>query len=234
VERNVFPHSQTQKHQKNKKNPNTPVIAEPPPVPLDPSIRKHHVIQNLHKNGISLVPATVGAFGDFGPMLEMLLYGTFPPDVNYMAQLSTHRTGIAHTKEMCLTARSRAPIKALLPSADNSWRKNLGRRWFGSTYQDMSPLPSSRKNIGIMISRELAYQISYGATKAASKFVSHNPPTRTRSFPIPPTVGRLPLSSDRDCYNSLAGVVTQPEILFDEVNIATRAPVDDFGEGELV
>jgi hypothetical protein len=98
----------------------------------------------------------------------------------------------------------------------------------------MSPLPSSRKNIGIMISRELAYQISFGATKAASKFVSHNPPPRSRSYPVRPTIGRLPLSSDRDCYDALAGIVTQPEILFDEVNIATRAPVDDFGEGELV
>jgi hypothetical protein len=212
----------------------TPVVPEPAPVPLDPSVRKHHVIQNLLNNGISMIPATVGGLGDFGPMLEMFLYGTFPPDVNYMTQLSTHRTGVKHTKEACLTARSRAPIKALLPSADQNWRKNFGRRWFGSTYQDMSPLPSSRKNIGIMISRELAYQISFGATKAASKFVSHNPPPRSRSYPVRPTVGRLPLSSDRDCYDALAGIITQPEILFDEVHIATRAPVDDFGEGELV
>jgi hypothetical protein len=89
-----------------------------------------------------------------------------------------------------------------------------------------------------MISRELAYQISFGATKAASKFVSHNPPPRSRSYPVRPTVGRLPLSSDGDCYDALAGIVTQPEILlFDEkltLPLYSRAPVDDFGEGELV
>jgi hypothetical protein len=50
-------------------------------------------------------------------------------------------------------------------------------------------------------------------------------------------VGRLPLSSARDCYTALTDIIIQPEILFDEANIATRysrAPVDDFGEGELV
>ncbi len=71
-----------------------------------------------------------------------------------------------------------------------------------------------------MISREVAYQISFGATKAASKFVSHNPPPRSRPYPFAPTDGRLPLSSDSDCYDAFPGIVTQPEILFDEVNIA--------------
>ena len=44
--------------------PTTPVIPEPEPTPLHPSVRKHHVIQNLLNNGISLVPATVGSFGE--------------------------------------------------------------------------------------------------------------------------------------------------------------------------
>jgi hypothetical protein len=43
-----------------------------------------------------------------------------------MPQLSTHQTGVKHTKEMCLTAQSRAPIKVLLPSADQAWRIFLG------------------------------------------------------------------------------------------------------------
>jgi hypothetical protein len=71
---------------------------------LDAAILKHHVIQNLHDNGISMIPATVGTFGDLGPMLEFLLYGTFPTDVNYTSLLSKHQVGVEHTKEMCLTA----------------------------------------------------------------------------------------------------------------------------------
>eukprot|EP00978_Attheya_sp_CCMP212_P008002 scaffold18647_cov26-Attheya_sp.AAC.1 len=150
--------------------------AEPAPE-LDPAVRKYHVIRDLHNNGISMIPATVGPFGDFGPMLEMLIYGTFPADVNYMAQLAKHRKGKQHTREICLQARSRAKVKALLPTADAGWRHHFGRRWFGPTYQDMSPLPSARKNIGLMITRQLAQQISIGATRAATKFISHDPPT---------------------------------------------------------
>eukprot|EP00978_Attheya_sp_CCMP212_P025972 scaffold84621_cov63-Attheya_sp.AAC.4 len=75
--------------------------AEPEPE-LDPAVRKYHVIQDLHNNGICMIPATVGPFGDFGPMLEMLLHGTFPADVNYMAQLVKHRKGKQHTREICL------------------------------------------------------------------------------------------------------------------------------------
>jgi hypothetical protein len=214
-----------------------PNMPSNPPVPdepeLDPAILKHHVIQNLHDNGISMVPATVGPFGDFGPMLNFLLYGTFPTDVNYTTLLSSHRVGVAHTKEMCLTARIREPVKALLPSADMSWRQHFGRRWFGPTYQDMSPLPSARKNIGIMIARQMAQHLSIGANKAASKFVSHDPPTRPRPTKSYPTIGRLPLSSDRASYGVPMDIDNPTEILFDSSLTAIRAPVADF-EGELV
>jgi hypothetical protein len=70
-------------------------------------------------------------------MLEMLLYGTFPSDVNYMAQLAKHRKCKQHTREISLQARSsRAKVKALLPTANTGWRHHFGRRWFGPTYQD--------------------------------------------------------------------------------------------------
>jgi hypothetical protein len=140
-----------------------------------------------------MIPATVEPFGDLGPMLEFLLYGTFPSDVNYMTLLTKHRVGVAHTKEMCMIARSRAPFKALLPSAYKAWRQQYGRRWFRPTYQDMSPLPSARKNIGIMIARQMAHHLSIGATQAASKFVSLDPPTRVRPPKSYPAIGRLPL-----------------------------------------
>ena len=81
------------KPQKTKRTPNTnntPDVPEPKTTPLHPNVCKHYVIQNLLNNGISMILATVSAFGNFGPMLDMLLYGTFPPDVNYMTQLSTH------------------------------------------------------------------------------------------------------------------------------------------------
>jgi len=216
----------------DKTSPSTPTADDPPPLP--PGILRHHVIQNLHNNGISMIPATVGPFGDFGPMLEFLLYGTFPSDVNYMTLLATHRTGVEHTKEICLTARSRAPVKALLPSADKAWRQHFGRRWFGATYQDMSPLPSARKNIGLMITRQMAYHLSIGAKQAASTFVSHDPPTRTRSPKSYPTIGRLPLSSDRARYDVLMDIDSTPETIFDSNTSAIRAPVTDFDRGELV
>jgi hypothetical protein len=180
-----------------------------------------------------MIPATVGPFGDLGPMFEFLLHGTFPTDVNYTTLLTNHRVGVAHTKEMCLTARIREPVKALLPSADMSWRQHFGRRWFGPTYQDMSPLPSARKNIGIMIARQMAQHLSIGATKAASKFISHDPPTRSRPPKSYPTIGRLPLSSDRARCDVPMDIDNQTEILFDSSSSAIRAPIADF-EGEFV
>jgi hypothetical protein len=201
---------------------------------LDPGLRRHHVIQNLHNNGISMVPATIGSFGDFGPMLEMLLYGTFPSDVNYMTQLAKHRVGVAHTKQVCLHARSRAKVKSLLPSADQGWRQHFGRRWFGSTYQDMSPQPSARKNIGLMIARQMAQHISIGATRAATKFISHDPPTRTRPPKSRCATGGLPLSNDRDCYGIPMDPDTPTEILNFADSALEQAPNVDNMEGEFV
>jgi hypothetical protein len=96
----------TDKSTTNNTPSNTPTTTPKPDKPeLDAAILKHHVIQNLHDNGISMIPATVGTFGDLGPMLEFLLYGTFPTDVNYTSLLSKHQVGVEHTKEMCLTAQ---------------------------------------------------------------------------------------------------------------------------------
>jgi hypothetical protein len=44
----------------NTTNPPTPPADDPPP--LEPGILQHHVIQNLHKNGMSMILATVGPF----------------------------------------------------------------------------------------------------------------------------------------------------------------------------
>jgi hypothetical protein len=127
--------------------------------PLHPSVWKlwkHHVIQNLHNNGITMIPPTIIPFADFGPILEILWYGTFPPNVNYGTIVQTPNGSFKHTKEICLTAHSQALIKAILLLADQSWY---------ATYQDMSPLPLVRKNIGLMIYHQLAYQtMSFGAT----------------------------------------------------------------------
>jgi hypothetical protein len=155
-----------------------------------------------------------------------------PSDVNYMQLLAKHRKGKQHTKEICLQARSRAKVQALLPSADDGWRKHFGRRWFGPTYQDMSPLPSARKDIGLMITRQLALQISIGATRAATKFISHDPPTRTRPRKARATIGGLPLSSDRTSYD-VPMDIDSATTTFNYENSATRALVDNM-EGELV
>jgi hypothetical protein len=78
---------------------------------------------------------------------------------------------------------SRAPIKDLWPLADQAWRKKIGQQWFGYTYQDVLPLPSAWKNIGLMISHELAYQIAFGATKAASQIYFPQPTTPVETIP---------------------------------------------------
>jgi hypothetical protein len=164
---------------------------------LDPTILRHHIIQNLHNNGISIIPVTVGSFGDLGPMLELTLYGSFPSDVNYMKLLKKTSSWHRSHQGICLTARARAPVKALLPAADRSWRKHFGPRWLGSTYQYMSPLPSARKNIGIMVARQMAPHLSIGArlqrrlqnVSHTILQINHDHPNRTRR------TGRLPLMS---------------------------------------
>jgi hypothetical protein len=35
----------------------------------DPTVHKHHVMADLRRQGISMIPATVGSWGDMGPML---------------------------------------------------------------------------------------------------------------------------------------------------------------------
>jgi hypothetical protein len=118
-----------------------------------------------------------------------------------MRIMTRHRTLVPETTEAIMTARSRAPVKALLSSAEDGWRRQFGRRWFGPTYQDMSPLPSTRKNIGLLLTRELAYQIATGATRAATGFTSHEPPQRSRHRSNAVSApGGLPLTSDRECY----------------------------------
>eukprot|EP00978_Attheya_sp_CCMP212_P024388 scaffold76486_cov33-Attheya_sp.AAC.8 len=105
---------------------------------LDPNnLQKHQVFSDLLLHGISMIPATVGPWGDLGPMLEMLIYGSFPSQVNYMRLIAKHRTRIASTKEAIMTARSTSKVQALLPAAEHGWRHQHGRRWFGPTYQDM-------------------------------------------------------------------------------------------------
>jgi hypothetical protein len=168
---------------------------------LDPNLKKHQVISDLLLHGISMIPATVGPLGDLGPMLEMLLYGSFPSQVNYMRLIAKQRKRIATTKEAIMTARSTSKVQALLPAAEHGWRQQYGRRWFGPTYQDMSPLPSARKNIGLFLTRELALQIAIGATRATTTFISHEPPPRQRHNKyVAAAPGGLPLTSDRDCY----------------------------------
>eukprot|EP00978_Attheya_sp_CCMP212_P041981 scaffold248417_cov67-Attheya_sp.AAC.8 len=181
-------------------------------VVTDPTLHKHHVMADLRKHNISMIPATIGPWGDMGPMLELTLYGTFPSDVNYMSILAGHRTLVPETTEAIMTARSRAKVQALLPSAEASWRLNHGRRWFGPTYQDtMSPLPSTRKNIGLMLTRELANQVAVGATRATTSFISHEPPKRSRGHTyVARAPGGLPLTSDRDCYGAPVGAHTTP------------------------
>eukprot|EP00978_Attheya_sp_CCMP212_P001600 scaffold3279_cov56-Attheya_sp.AAC.1 len=109
-----------------------------------------------------------------------------------MSILAGHRTLVPETTEDIMTACSRTKVHALLPSAEASWRQTHGRRWFGPTYQDMSPLPSTRKNIGLMLTRELANQVAIGATRATTSFTLHEPPTYVARAP-----GGLPLTSDR-------------------------------------
>eukprot|EP00978_Attheya_sp_CCMP212_P025227 scaffold80826_cov61-Attheya_sp.AAC.2 len=53
-----------------------------------------------------------GPWGDLGPMLEMLLYGSFPCQVNYMQLIARHRTHITSTKEAIMTARSISKVQA--------------------------------------------------------------------------------------------------------------------------
>jgi hypothetical protein len=85
-----------------------------------------------------------------------------------------------------------------------------------------------------MITRQMAYHLSIGAKQAASTFVSHDPPARQRPPKSYPTIGRLPLSSDRARYDVLMDIDSTPETNFDSNTFATRAPVDDFERGELV
>jgi hypothetical protein len=99
-------------HPKTDTDPKNDEDAEPEPE-LDLVVRKHHVIQYLHNDGISMIPATIGPFRDFGPMLEMLLlYGTFPSDVNYMAQLAKHQKGKQHTRDIHIMCASSITSKS--------------------------------------------------------------------------------------------------------------------------
>eukprot|EP00978_Attheya_sp_CCMP212_P046457 scaffold393622_cov39-Attheya_sp.AAC.1 len=87
----------------------------------------------------------------------------------------------------------------------------------------MSPLPSARKDIGLMITRQLALQISIGATRAATKCISHDPPTRTRPRKARATIGGLPLSRDRTSYIVPMDIDSDTTTTFNYENSATTA-----------
>eukprot|EP00978_Attheya_sp_CCMP212_P025971 scaffold84621_cov63-Attheya_sp.AAC.3 len=91
----------------------------------------------------------------------------------------------------------------------------------------MSPLPSARKNIGLMITHQLAQQISIGATRAATKFISHDPPTHMRPRKAQKAMGAPPLSTDRASYGVPMDVICDNNTTFNYENSATRATVDN-------
>ena len=120
---------------------------------LDPNLKKHQVISDLLLHGIStMIPTTVGPWGDLGPMLKMLLYGSFPSQVNYMRRIARQRKCIASTKEAIMTAR-----KSTSPTT-------CGRTWMASTIWSVLVWPHISGHVPTSIGTGKYWSISHSGT----------------------------------------------------------------------
>ena len=155
----------------------------------DETIDGEQVIADLLDQNHALIPGAVDGYGDLGPCLKRLFFGTRPklPPPTFTARKQ-------HSKSMFHKVYSDDIPEAILTTANKVWATNRGGatpattddRWYGDSYIDATPSTWAMHQIGLAVVDSLASHI-----KQATFRFETTPGTGTRrpSPNLPGAVG---------------------------------------------
>ena len=141
----------------------------------DPCMMCQQLIGDLLNNNMILLPFAIDPHGRLGPVFNNFLYQSSTPiDLKFQRHLPNAQT-------MAYRAVHEPSPIGILHTADNNWKHNKTRPFFGHSHTSPTPSIYTIQHLGSGITKGFATLIRNGTKISTPQSATHYSPTHTQT-----------------------------------------------------